>query len=96
MFARNRDTTGSSQLKEKLGYQLPLMCCKDLLSFSIIENKGFQDFLICNKIVNTKYDIPSRTTLSPLNLNKIYNACVDKTKEQIKLSTNYPTITCDA
>ncbi|CAF1486934.1 unnamed protein product [Rotaria sordida] len=95
MFARNRDTTSSSQLKEKLGHQLTLMCCKDLLPFSIVENEGFQDFLICNKIVNTKYDIPSRTTLSPLNLNKIYNTCVDKTKEQIKLSTNYPTITCD-
>ncbi|CAF4239159.1 unnamed protein product [Rotaria sordida] len=96
MFARNRDTISSSQLKEKLGYQLTLMCCKDLLPFSIVENEGFQDFLISNKIVNTKYDIPSRTTLSPLNLNKIYNVCLDKTKEQIKLSTNYPTITCDA
>ncbi|CAF3611898.1 unnamed protein product [Rotaria sp. Silwood1] len=96
MFARNRDTTSSSQLKEKLGHQLTLMCCKDLLPFSIVENEGFQDFLISNRIVNTKYDIPSRTTLSPLNLNKIYTVCVDKTKEQIKLSTNYPTITCDA
>ncbi|CAF3773476.1 unnamed protein product, partial [Rotaria sp. Silwood1] len=72
MFARNRDTTSSSQLKEKLGHQLTLMCCKDLLPFSIVENEGFQDFLISNRIVNTKYDIPSRTTLSPLNLNKIY------------------------
>ncbi|CAF3833892.1 unnamed protein product, partial [Rotaria sp. Silwood1] len=96
MFARNRDTTSSSQLKEKLGHQLSLMCCKDLLPFSIVENEGFQEFLISNKIVNTKYDIPSRTTLSPLNLNKIYNVCVDKTNEQIKSSTNYPTITCDA
>ncbi|CAF1531985.1 unnamed protein product [Rotaria sordida] len=96
MFARNRDTASSSQLKEKLGHQLTLMCCKDLLPFSIVENEGFLDFLISNKIVNAKYDIPSRTTLSPLNLNKIYNVCLDKTKEQIKLSTNYPTITCDA
>ncbi|CAF1300087.1 unnamed protein product [Rotaria sordida] len=40
MFARNRDTTSSSQLKEKLGHQLTLMCCKDLLPFSIVENEG--------------------------------------------------------
>ncbi|CAF3610042.1 unnamed protein product, partial [Rotaria socialis] len=26
----------------------------------------------------------------------MYNLCVDKTKEQVKLSTRFPTITCDA
>jgi len=57
---------------------------------------GFQDFLVANKVVNTNSEIPSRTILAPVNLNKIYSACVEKTKEQIKLSTKYPSITCDS
>ena len=40
MFSRHRDTTKSSQLKEQLGHQLTLMCCRDLLPFSIVENEG--------------------------------------------------------
>lgn len=51
--------------------------------------------MISNKVVNTKHEIPSRSTLSPVVLNKIYNVCVKKTKEQLQYSTNYPTITCD-
>lgn len=47
-------------------------------------------------MVNSKSEIPSRTILAPVNLNKIYNLCVEKTKGQIKLSTMYPTITCDS
>ncbi|CAF2114288.1 unnamed protein product [Rotaria magnacalcarata] len=81
MFSRDRDSTKSSQLKEQLGHQLTLMCCKDLLPFSIVDNEGFQDLLIANKVVSKKTEIPSRSILSPVNLNKIYN---------------YPTITCDA
>ncbi|CAF3381668.1 unnamed protein product [Rotaria socialis] len=96
MFSRDRDSTKSSQLKEQLGHQLTLMCCKDLLPFSIVDNEGFQDFLIANKVVSKKTEIPSRSILSPVNLNKIYNVCVEKTKEKMKLSTKYPTITCDA
>jgi hypothetical protein len=53
---------------------------------------GFQDFLIVNKVVGSKDDIPSRTILSPINLNKIHDVCVQKTKEQLKLSSEYPTI----
>ncbi|CAF3328276.1 unnamed protein product [Rotaria sp. Silwood2] len=86
MFSRDRGSTKSSQLKEQLGHQLTLMCCKDLLPFSIVENE----------VVSTKNEIPSRTILSPVNLNKIYNVCVEKTKQQIKLSTQHPTITCDS
>jgi hypothetical protein len=51
--------------------------------------------LIANKVVGSKEDIPSRTTLSPINLNKIYDVCIQKTKEQLKLSFEYPTVTCD-
>ena len=47
-------------------------------------------------MVNSKSEIPSRTILAPVNLSKIYNRCVEKTKEQIKLSTKYPSITCDS
>ena len=51
--------------------------------------------MITNKVVNSKHEIPSRTTLSPVNLNKIYDVCVQKTKEQLKFSSTYPTITYD-
>ncbi|CAF3675825.1 unnamed protein product [Rotaria socialis] len=40
MFSRDRCTTKSSQLKQQLGHQLTLMCCRDLLPFSIVENEG--------------------------------------------------------
>ncbi|CAF3311191.1 unnamed protein product, partial [Rotaria socialis] len=39
MFSRDRCTTKSSQLKQQLGHQLTLMCCRDLLPFSIVENE---------------------------------------------------------
>lgn len=32
--------------------------------------------------------------MSPIYLNKIYDACIEKTKEQLKLLT-YPSVTCD-
>ena len=40
MFSRDRDSIKFSQLKEHLGHQLTLMCCKDLLPFSIVDNEG--------------------------------------------------------
>lgn len=33
--------------------------------------------------------------LSPINLNKIYDVCFQKVKEQIKFASRYPTITSD-
>ncbi|CAF4145215.1 unnamed protein product, partial [Rotaria sordida] len=95
MFSRDHHSQKASQLKQQLGHQLALMCCRDLLPFSIVENEGFQDFLICNKIVNSKEDIPSRTILSPINLNKIYDVCVERTNEQLKSASPFPTITSD-
>lgn len=56
---------------------------------------GFQDFLLTNKMVATKDDILCRTILSPVNVNKIFNVCVEKTKNQLKLAPTYTTITCD-
>lgn len=40
MFSQHQTTTKASQLKEQLGHQLILMCCRDLLPFSIVENEG--------------------------------------------------------
>ncbi|CAF4858831.1 unnamed protein product, partial [Rotaria sp. Silwood1] len=40
MFSRNHHSTKPSQLKQQLGHQLTLMCCRDLLPFSIVENEG--------------------------------------------------------
>ncbi|CAF4092727.1 unnamed protein product, partial [Rotaria sp. Silwood2] len=85
MFSRDRCTTKSSQLKQQLGHQLALMCCRDLLPFSNVENE----------VVSSKSEILSRTTLSPVNLNKIYDVCYQKTKELLKSSIRFPTITCD-
>ncbi|CAF4184755.1 unnamed protein product, partial [Rotaria magnacalcarata] len=56
MFSRDRHAQKASQLKQQLGHQLTLMCCRELLPFLIVENEGFQDFLICNKLVNSKED----------------------------------------
>ena len=80
MFSRDRSGSTMSHAKERLGYQLTLMCCRDLLSFSIVDSTGecysllvsptmihvclyssFQDFLVANKVVSSKSEIPSRT-----------------------------------
>jgi hypothetical protein len=42
MFSKDRYGTKASQLKQQLGHQLTLMCCRDLLPFSIVENEGIQ------------------------------------------------------
>ncbi|CAF4879029.1 unnamed protein product [Rotaria magnacalcarata] len=55
MFSRDRHAQKASQLKQQLGHQLTLVCCRELLPFLIVEN---EDFLICNKLVNSKEDIP--------------------------------------
>ncbi|CAF3933974.1 unnamed protein product, partial [Rotaria sp. Silwood1] len=39
MFSRDRHSMKSSQLKQQLGHQLTLMCYRDLLPFSIVENE---------------------------------------------------------
>ncbi|CAF5221470.1 unnamed protein product, partial [Rotaria magnacalcarata] len=38
---------------------------------------------------------PSKTILSPINLNKIYDICVKKTNEQLKSASPFPATTCD-
>ncbi|CAF1414042.1 unnamed protein product [Rotaria sp. Silwood1] len=57
---------------------------KKFHDFLFINGFGFEDFLISNKVISSKSEIPSRTTLSPVNLNKIYDVCYQKTKELLK------------
>lgn len=40
MFSRKSNLCVVSRIKEKLAHQLTLMCCRDLLPFSIVENPG--------------------------------------------------------
>lgn len=40
MFSRGKSSVKISQRKQQLGHQLTLMCCRDLLPFSIVENEG--------------------------------------------------------
>lgn len=40
MFSRDRYGSAVSHAKERLAHQLTLMCCRDLLPFSIVENDG--------------------------------------------------------
>lgn len=46
MFSRDRTVKKAAQLKEQLGYQLTLMCCRDLLPFSIVENEGISALFV--------------------------------------------------
>lgn len=43
MFSREKYATKVSQAKQQLGHHLALMCCRDLLPFSIVENEGLID-----------------------------------------------------
>jgi hypothetical protein len=56
---------------------------------------GFQDFLLANSVVSSKKEIPSRTLLSPICLNKISDAYIEKIKEQLKAAPSYLPMTCD-
>ena len=40
MFSQNRYSSAASHSKERLAHQLTLMCCRDLLPFSIVEHDG--------------------------------------------------------
>lgn len=40
MFSRDRYSTKAQQLKQQLAHQITLMCCRDLLPFSIVQNEG--------------------------------------------------------
>lgn len=40
MFSRDRHGSVIPHAKQRLGHQLTLMCCRDLLPFSIVDNAG--------------------------------------------------------
>ncbi|CAF2386215.1 unnamed protein product [Rotaria sp. Silwood2] len=88
-------TKSNKDRKERLASDLTLMCCCDLLPFSIVSNEGFQDFLMAYNIVNTVDDIRSRATLNPFHLNQLYNAYMDRLNEELKEAPYFPGMTCD-
>ena len=55
MFSRDRNSTKSSQVKEQLGHQLTLMCCEDLLPFSIVDNEGMKSYRTYRATINSVY-----------------------------------------
>ncbi|CAF4149035.1 unnamed protein product, partial [Rotaria sp. Silwood2] len=83
-------TKSNKDRKERLASDLTLMCCCDLLPFSIVSNEGFQDFLMAYNIVNTVDDIRSRATLNPFHLNQLYNAYMDRLNEELKEAPYFP------
>lgn len=67
-------------------------------SSSLIESSclsGFQDFLLANGVVSTKSEIPSRTMLSPICLNKISDHYIEKIKHQLKEIPSHFSMTSD-
>ncbi|CAF3986211.1 unnamed protein product [Rotaria sp. Silwood1] len=88
-------TSSNKDRKERLASDLTLMCCRDLLPFSIVFNEGFQDFLMAYGIINRVDDIPSRASLSSFHLNKLYDTYMDRVKEALKKAPNYSSMTCD-
>ncbi|CAF1025427.1 unnamed protein product [Adineta steineri] len=69
---------------------------KQIRKLQSLQKNHFERELIKPLVAASKEDIQSRTILSPVNLNKIYDVCVEKPKQQLKLSPEYPTITCDS
>ncbi|CAF4785081.1 unnamed protein product, partial [Rotaria sp. Silwood2] len=88
-------TKSNKDRKEWLASDLTLMCCRDLLQFSIVSNEDFQDFLMVYGIVNTVDDIPSRATLNPFHLNKLCDTYMDRLNEELKETSYFPGMTCD-
>lgn len=75
-----------SKADKKFGLirQLTLLCCRDNLPFSIVDGKGFRQFCVNRKIIETLEDMPHRTSLTNAGLDDIYSFV--KSQEQKKLS----------
>jgi len=61
--------------KNEIDKALVLMVCKDFQPFSIVEGTGFKNLV---KILDPRYELPSRTKLRDTLLNQNYKICTDK------------------
>lgn len=81
--------------KWKLGRDIVLWLCKDLLPFSTVEKSGFQDFLMKYNVIQSTEDLPLRSTLSRSALDDVYNTILPYVKELISNGPKFSSLTCD-
>lgn len=67
----------NSQRKKDLNRKLAIMIARDFQPLSIVEDKGFLDFI---KVLNPRYAIPSRKTMT----NSILPECYEIAKQNLK------------
>ena len=63
--------------QSNLTVKLALMCCKDLLSFDIIDGSGFQQFLVNCGIVSDINQIPSSSTVRKDVMFDMYHSALE-------------------
>ena len=88
-------TAKSADKKWTLGRQLALMCCTDLLPFSIVEKNGFKKFLLQNKVIATADELPIADTLSRGCLQTVYDETLTRVKQIIQKAPKTVGMTTD-
>lgn len=72
--------------------QIALWFCRDLMPLSTVEKSGFNGFW---NFLNTKYELPARSTVSTGAIDDLYSCCKQKLIERLTRSPSHATITFD-
>lgn len=81
-----------SDEKTKVDKALMGLFTKDLQPFSIVEDKGFKEFV---SQLNPSYSLPSRKVVSNVMLQTTFQKCLDITKNYVKSEAKFVCITTD-
>uniref|UniRef100_A0A182KG07 BED-type domain-containing protein n=1 Tax=Anopheles christyi TaxID=43041 RepID=A0A182KG07_9DIPT len=75
-------------IKRQLDVKLLLMVCKGYNPFSIVEEKAFKDFILSlQSFSNSKYELPSRPTLTNAIFPSVYDELLVTVKDKLATST---------
>ncbi|XP_073835857.1 E3 SUMO-protein ligase ZBED1-like [Musca autumnalis] len=76
-FKKSSQYDSTSERKKAIDTALISMICSDIQPFSIVEDKGFQDFVKC---LDPRYVLPSRNTLKNIHMAEMYRVAKEKLK----------------
>lgn len=91
--AKRQRVDSESQSMHSMNRRMALWLCCDLLPFSIVEKRGFNDFW--NECQFTRNKIPSRTTVSGSALDETYLCFKTRLIQVLTFAPTFGTITTD-
>lgn len=87
--------TQPSDEKWKLGREICLWFCRDLLPFHTVAKNGFQNFCCQYGITNSSRSLPDEQTIGSAALNDVYNLTLGKVKAALSSAGDGVSITLD-